>query len=289
MTRQTEEASPTTIIPTGDVVVLREDELDTDLTTAIGRIRSDEATARSRILIVRSEERAAAAEADEVGDAPIPAMPVSAAQFGRMRERAAIEAIGERLETIVDCMAMFADEAEATIHQLDEDATEAPRARIQSQVRRCSELLGWSRETLKELRVESRRAAAGLRFVEVGELVVEAARNVEALFSDVRVEVERPGAIPAIPARSAELAEALFLAVGLVVQRIGRVGTVQVSHELGEGELQLRVVGYGEPKQVAAGASIARFRTIVEAHGGRIMPSELGAAGTGLILALPMA
>ncbi len=277
-----------TVIPAGDVVILREAELDTDLASAIERVRANSETSRSRILIVgpnQGEEQAEAASTT----LPLPAMPVSTPQFSRLREGAVLERLGARLESLLDCLDVLSDEVSETVSELGESAVEAPRAHIQSGVRRIGEILTWSTEVAKELRLESERAQSGIRECAVPEFLDEVSRQVESYFPSLRVHSVGSDAVPTVAARSAELAELFFHGIVLTAHRIGGSGSIQLSQQADGEFLVVSVLGFGEPQGIDAPDTIQHFRELVTGHGGSVTPAAHGAGGTGVEIRLPLA
>lgn len=279
---------PPAVIPTGDVVILREDELETDLATAIQRVRDDANTSRSRILIVGPDPVSPEVETTAPGELPLPRVPVTATQLGRLRERRVLEDLGARFHRLVESLAMLEGEVASMAAGLGHDAAEAPRAHTQSGVHRIAEALDWTREIIDELGVEADRLEQGMRPCPITELVDEAARQVETFFPGVRVRVGHES-VPSVAARSAELVEAYFHALVVVAHRIGGVGVVQVTLHVDGPFVVTAFLGLGEPQVVDAQELVARLREIVHAHGGRIRPTEHGAHGTGVELVWPRA
>jgi len=117
--------------------------------------------------------------------------------------------------------------------------------------------------------------------------MVETAGQVEARFPRLRITVApRPESLCA--ARPADLAEAFFLALVLVAQRVGGQGAITVDFESAADGVLHRFVGRGEPRKVSAPETVARFRQlVVDQLGGRVLPDVLGTSGTGLQLLLP--
>lgn len=288
-TLSTKSAGSPAVIPAGDVVILREGELDTDLATAIERVRSNRDTQRSRILIVGPDSEVERQTGSEEAGLPAPAMPVSASQLGRLRETSILADVGRRFEALVDCLDGFNDEIMDFVTELEESAVEAPRARIRGGVRRIREVLAWTREVAIELRAESEHACEGKRRCDAFELAREAGMHAESFFPRIRVHCELDGSAPRVAARSAELVEALFLGFVLTAHRIGGVGVIQVSCSIHHDQCVVSITGVGEPRSVHAADLVERFRQIVQGHGGAVSPSAHGAAGTGLELRLPLA
>ncbi|MCA8942458.1 MAG: HAMP domain-containing histidine kinase [Planctomycetes bacterium] len=276
------------MIPTGDVVILREEELETDLATAIQRVRGDANTSRSRILIVGPDQDTTEAETASDGALPRPKMPVTATQLGRLRERLVLEEIGQRFHRLVDSLAMLEGEITSMAAGLVHDAAEAPRAHIQSGVQRIAEALDWTREVLDELFVESERLEHGMRACSSADLVDEAARQVETFFPRIRVRAGHD-VVPPVVGRSADFVEAVFQALVVVAHRIGGCGAIHVSERVEDEFVAISLLGIGEPQVVEAQDLVARVREIVQAHGGRIRPTEHGVHGTGVEIVWPRA
>lgn len=272
------------VIPTSQVVILKEQDLDCDLATAIRRVRSSAETARARILVVAPDD----AEAHDVGDGeprelPLPSAPTTLSQVVRCAEQAASARFGARLEPLGACFERFLEEARWALEDIRRD----PRG---DGARVLGEVLDWTGAVAEDLRTEARLAASGFQPTETRELVLEMGRQVEAHFPGLRVSVAPVEGSSTCWARPAELAEAFFLALVLAAHRIGGRGAVIVEiTEIGEeaAEVDHRFVGHGEPSEVHAPQVAARLRAIVHRHDGRISPDRFGPHGTGFSLRLP--
>lgn len=276
------------MIPTSQVVILKESELDCDLVTAIQRVRSHRETSRSRILIVAPESEEDA-ELDRPGDGTPPPAPTTAGQVARRGEEAALRAVGARLEPLLECLERFFGESRGVLEDLSEAVADAARASLAERVRVLSEILDWSRAVAAELETETRLARGGYREVDVHDLLAEMAGQVEAYYPGVRVTVRAATGTSWVRGRAADLAEAFFLALSSCACRIGARGALTVEIEGGGGRVQVRILGHGQPHEVQLGEAAARLRELLVArHGARILPDRLGPGGTGITLDLPV-
>ena len=113
-----EPASRPAVIPTSQVVILREDELDCDLATAIQRVRDSADTARSRILVVGPDEGEDVRVDDAVAERVVPRTPTTIGQVVRRAEEAALRRTGERFDGLVQCLERFLEEARWAVRDL---------------------------------------------------------------------------------------------------------------------------------------------------------------------------
>jgi hypothetical protein len=268
------------------MVILRESDLDCDLNTAIERIRADEETSASRILVVAAEEPDLSASGDTQA-LPPPAAPVTAMQLSRCRETGILEGAGHRIQPLLECLDRFSAETEDVLGALDEEVTDQTRARLKNRIATLCSIQEWASAVLGDLTSEVGALASGRRMVDSRELIDEMARQVEARFPGIKVMPSRGPATADCMGRAAELAEAFYLALGLVAQRIGGSGRIHVEIEEKDGHLVHRIAGDGEPRAIDAEDWIRRFRELVEAHGGFIEPDLTGPGGSGISLSLP--
>ncbi len=287
---------------TTPVVILRENDLDCDLTTAIQRVRSQDGMAGSRILVIAPDEVGEVGDVSEheVGptdvDVPaaratvFPTFPLSAAQTARRGELEALGSIGERLQPLLACLDLFLDESATGLDELIEGIPDRPRATLQSQVRTLREIVDWTRAVAEDLRHEVDAAAEGFRVVDLGALLVDAAAEVEATFPGIRVGIEPEARAARCHGRSADLAEGVFLGLRLVAERVGCVGAITVAADTGRDVVRVRLFGVGEVRRVDDDGLVDRFRKlIVDDHGGRIAPDLHGSAAAGIVIQLPLA
>lgn len=274
------------IIPaTGQVVILREAELDTDLPTAIQRVRAQGETSQSRILIIAPDEPTAV---PDPGALPEPDMPTSVLQAVRAGGEQALSGFGARCQPLLDTIGRFFEETRWVLEELDEAAEEGILARIKSRVRVGNDILGWIQCALDELAGEVGAACQGLGSVDLAELVRETSGHIESFFPGVRVTVAAAPEAMTVTGRATELAEACFLVLLLTAHRIGGEGSVTVEFARKRDQAGLRIVGLGEPRQVRAPAAMERLRQIVvRNHGGWIRPDALGPFGTGIQVGFP--
>ena len=272
---------PSTSPTPGDLVILRESELDCDVATAIQRIRSKDATSRSRILVVAPESRVAGEEVEE-------GLSGGSWLGEKHGERRALEPLGKRLLTLITCLDRFFEETRWALTELEESVPEETRVRLLHQVKVLQEIQEWSQAVAVDLRDEARLAAEGYQPIDTHALWREVATTVEARTPGLRIAIEPLERNTICWARSAELAEAFGLALTLAGKRIGDRGAVTVRTHFAPGRVQHRVTGAGEPQAIQATALIERFRRlVVEVHGGQLLPDEFGAHGTGILIELP--
>jgi hypothetical protein len=277
-------AKPGQAAGSGGVVILRESELDTDLATAIQRIRSEAGTKRSRILVIAAEDRTPPAPHD---DASVPQIPPELENPSRKAEPAILEPLGTRLMALVGCLERFLDEGASAIRELDQAVEEEPRVRLKSHVKGLREIVDWTQAVAADLRCEAAAAELGMRLVETREVLVELAGIFERRFPQVRVHVA-PADSSECFARAADLADAFYLALALTAVRIGVQGAITVEISRGPQYLRHRILGHGEPRPVHACPEVQRLRDLVKSHGGRLFPAETGPHGTGITIEIPL-
>ena len=280
--------SPSALIPNSQVVILREGELDCDLATAIRRVRDNEETSRSRILVIGAEDGGEVSVQD-CDVLPCPSMPMTPAQLGRKREVGALGQVGGRMLALLSCLERFDQESSDALADLDDAIEDQSRARLKGKVAVLREIREWTLEVAADLRTEASAAAEGRRLIDTHELFAEIIGLCEMHFPGVRIHLAAGGERTQCRGRGADLAEAFFLGLVLTAHRIGGAGAVQVEIARRGDHLAHRIYGLGEPRPVAVGALIERFREIVVAgHGGRVLPDAHGPHGTGLTLELPL-
>ncbi|MCA8958071.1 MAG: hypothetical protein KDC87_18490 [Planctomycetes bacterium] len=275
------------MIPSNQVVILRESELDCDLTTAIQRVREAEGTARSRILIVGPDDEGRPRPESDV--LPIPQLPMSVGQVARSGGLRAMEVVGQELSATVRSLDTLVDELSRALDEVDEVALEGPRARLQSKTRVVRDVMAWIRATTDDLGRRVEGVTQGFRRVDLVDLCQEVHAQVESFFPGLRVNVAAvEGPVPCW-GRATDLAEVLFLAMVLTAHRIRARGSVNVQFEEAGDRAIVRLLGLGEPAPVSAPRESRRLRDlVVGVHGGRIRPDSMGPFGTGLVLELPV-
>jgi len=272
------------VIATSQVIVLKEQELDCDLATAIQRIRTCEETSQSRILVVAADDEAP--EVDASNDLAVPATaPTTLGQVARRGGEAALVRIARELQPLEACLHRYLAEMQDAVAQVQGSLSVEQQGHAGIQA--LSQALDWTDALASDLSERVRDAAQGFQVVDTHELLIDMASQVEATYPAVRVTV---GPVPGIcrRAKPTALAEAFFLGIVLVAQRIGGRGSVTVEVEQTAASLAYRFLGHGEPRRVSAPECVRRFREIVvDLHGGRIHQDDLGSDGTGLVIHLP--
>lgn len=267
------------VIPTGQVVILKERELDCDVATAIARLRAEPETAHSRILVVAPDD--GPEEDGAVESLPRPRTPTTVAQAARIAQTAALGEVGRRFELLAACLRRFSLESSDVIRGL-------PGGQVSEPVRQLGEIQSWSDAVLADLEREASAAREGLQPLRSHDLLAEMVRQVEVQYPGVRVQLDTQGAELQCWGRAADVAEALFLATALVALRIGGRGGITVELDATDGLVRHRILGNGEPFELDAPAAVERFRQLVRRNGGHIAqdaPSE--GVGAGLVVSLP--
>jgi hypothetical protein len=282
------EASGTTkprVIPTNQLVILRESELDCDLTTAIERVREDESTSGSRILIVGPAESSEPQEVD-LEDLPLPRLPMSIGQVARCGGSQALKSTGERLAAKIESLDCLLREANHAIHELEEATQDRVLHGGVDHVRVVRDVISWIQANTEDLQQEIAGLAKGFEVVELGELLRDVQGQAESFFPEIRVN-SAPALGVECWGQASTLTEALFLAIIITAHRISGNGSVNIEAErIGE-STAIRIFGLGEPVQVHAAQQMRRLKTIiVDHHQGRIVPDSMGPFGAGLVLEL---
>ncbi len=284
----TTEAAHKSVIPQGNVVILREAELDTDLATAIQRVRDKADTRNSRILIIAPEQSVASHEAPNGATLPVPDMPTSVLQVSRAGGEQTLAEFADTYRPLLQSVERFFQEAGWVLDEIEEAGEEGVRARLKSRVRVARDIMSWIQCVLDDMNDELCGAAAGLVPVDLQTLMQEAQLQVESFFPGVRISVSAAHQDMTCTGRATALAQACFLTLVLTAHRIGGEGAITVEPGSEDGCLTYRILGLGEPAPVEAPEAMARLRQlVVEQHGGSILPDAMGPFGTGLVLSLP--
>ena len=276
------------VIPQGNVVILREAELDTDLATAIQRVRTTKETQGSRILIIGPDDATTGQKASESGPLPVPAMPTSVLQVARAGGEQTLAEFARGYRPLLQSMGRFFEETSWVLDEIEEAGEEGIRARLKSRVRVARDILSWIQCVVDDLEAGLSAAETGVVTVDLQTLMQEAQGHVESFFPDIRVSLGAADQEMKCRGQATGLAEACFLALVLTAHRIGGEGSITVEPVAEEAHLTYRILGLGEPVPVEAAEATARLRElVVERHRGSIQPDALGPFGTGLRMILP--
>ncbi len=278
----------TRVIPHGNVVILREAELDTDLTTAIRRVRTSRETQGSRILIIGPDDAGAGQKDAQGGPLPVPAMPTSVLQVARIGGEQALRDFARDHRPLLQTLERFFEETRWVLDEIEEAGEEGIRARLKNRVRVTRDILSWIQCVVDDMEAGLFAAETGVVTVELQALMQEAQGHAESFFPGIQISLAAAEQEMTCRGRATALAEAFFLALVLTAHRIGGEGSIAVEPVVEERHLTYRILGLGDPVPVEAAEATARLREIVvERHGGRIQPDALGPFGTGLCLSLP--
>ena len=149
----TTEAARKSVIPHGNVVILREAELDTDLATAIQRVRAKADTRNSRILIIASEQPAAGHEAPKGTSLPVPDMPTSVLQVARAGGEQTLTEFANTYRPLLQSVERFFQETGWVLDEIEEAGEEGVRARLKSRVQVARDILSWIQCALDDMEV----------------------------------------------------------------------------------------------------------------------------------------
>ena len=172
------------VIPTSQVIVLKEHELDCDLATAIERIRANEDTSHSRILVVapddESEEKR---EEAAVQRAPV-SVPTTVGQVARRGQEAAVEELGRKLQPLGACLEHYLEEMRAAVRELTERIPDPLPEGCAGPLRVLGEALSWSEALATDLAGQVGDAQRGFLAVDTHALAQDMAAQVEAIFPE---------------------------------------------------------------------------------------------------------
>lgn len=267
---------PEYVLPTRShahpMVVLRETDLDCDLATAIQRVRADQATAKSGILIVGPETSESAAAA--------------AGAFSLTGDTSSdgLRRLGSRVLSLLECQERFLEELRMSLADTDASVHEESRARIKGQLRTFGEILDWCEMVHRDLVLEGRHAKAGQAPLDLLWVVHRVAASLSGIEVEIQGRTNRP-----CWGDEAALGELVRLAIELVARRSGDGHPVRV--EIGEHDerLGVRVFSLGGPQQFSAPELVERFRAAVDQTGASVEPDPLGPGAPGLVVRLPFA
>jgi len=276
------------VIPQGNVVILREAELDTDLATAIQRVRTAKETQGSRILIIGPDDATTGRDASKNGPLPVPAMPTSVMQVARASGEQTLAEFARGHRPLVQSMGRFFEESSWVLDEIEEAGEEGIRARLKSRVRVARDILSWIQCVVDDMDAALVAAETGIVAVDLQTLMQEAQGHVESFFPGIRISLGAADQEMKCRGQATALAEGCFLALVLTAHRIGGEGAITVEPTAEEAHLTYRILGLGEPVPIEAPTATARLRElVVERHGGQIQPDALGPFGTGLRVTLP--
>lgn len=257
------------------VVVLRESALDCDLPTAIARVRRDQETARSRILIVGPAE-----EGGDLSDSPHRGAAFLPASLGSD----ALVRFGARMLDMLECQAHFQDELRATLTEMSDSVRDESRARMQGQLRTLGAVLDWCEELSADLLLLGRRAKAGQYPVDLAWL----ANHVAIGFAERHeTPVEVRGSCAPCWGAEAVLAALLEAALEVVLRRVGGEGPIALELGRFDGRPGVQVRAVGEPHPFSAPRLVARLRSAAEAAAAVVESDPLGPGSVGMVLRLP--
>lgn len=266
-----------------DVVILRENEVDGDLASAIARIRADATTAKSRILIIGPDTETIAVTAAEVA----PALP---GELRRQAARAALGTLGRRLDPLVGDLDRLLLECGRELGELVEDIDEGTRARLKHRAKVLQEVLGWLGQVAADIGLESGAAVRGAEPIDLAGLCHELATDRQARAPGVRFTIPGSTGVGREPIlQAAAVADLLAGTMALVAARIGNAGVVEAQFSQAGNRLLLRLAGAGSARPIDAGDLIERVRRLaheldVEIHRDPVQ----GDAGAAVELSFPL-
>lgn len=276
------------VIPQGNVVILREAELETDLATAIEQVRTAKETQGSRILIIGPDDPVTEERAGGVGLLPVPTMPTSALQVARAGGEQSLAQFVLGFRPLLQSAERFFEETGWALDEIEEAAEEGLRTRLKNRVRLARDVLSWIQCVLEDMKTGLNAAEKGVVTVDLQTLMQEAQGHVESFFPGIRIVLGAADQEMTCRGQATGLAEACFLALVLTAHRISGEGSITVEPVAEDTHLTYRILGLGQPVVVEAPEAAARLRHLVlELHGGSLQPDALGPFGTGLRLRLP--
>ena len=118
---------------------------------------------RGRLLVVDRDDATRGEVSEGRGqDGRAFRLPMSADWIADERQSEVVAELGTRLGDRAGVLANLTEEAKSKIDELLEDVVDAPRARLQREVRGLAEVLGWVEATLADMRELANCAEAGM-------------------------------------------------------------------------------------------------------------------------------
>jgi len=274
----------------GELVVLRESELEESLETAVRKLR--EGNARARILIVSPEEEDAETDrallepesprTERTGDP-------SAQSRQLHREAAAIRRSGEAWSQGAEVTTLWVRELQRQARELDLALQKGDSEESRSGWARLQEQIAWLAETVEETRVLAAKAAQGMQSLELSSLVQEALAGLAPTGGSLRCEV--PEHKTPIHGNAWALFEAFRTCAEILSERIRAQGTLRITAREGSCFVmtEFRAIpdaGYSD--QRVAKARLSRLRRLIEEeHGGKVLPGSRSDEAA-ILLAIPL-
>jgi hypothetical protein len=286
--------------------MIDESRIDTDLASAIRRIREDPDTAHHRILVVSRDEVLPEPEEEPELDRPAvvlePAPPSPSRDLARRPESVARRAEGESLRRIGAIMQrrsevvdIFIAAGKRVAEELKTAPYEGNRLHLKRAIRRHAELMEWLDVANRDLLYVAGKASQGMEELSTADLLRDAARVTRLKNPDVQIRFVKRDANSRVYADPFDGFHAFVLALDMLSERIGRRGRIAVRVEQSAFHLDHHLQGIPAEGAAAPGdsevgmAAVARLRhLVVERHAGRILPGDDGAKGSSMILGLPL-
>lgn len=244
----------------------------------------------NQLVVLPDTELAEDRDTEESLELPRPRMPTSLGQVARSGTQAALQASGFRLAPRVASLTRFFGEIEISLEEADRAVLDGTRPQFHGHIRVIREIVAWMRATTADLGTEVQAITEGFQIIDIEDLCHELPSQIEPSFPGLRVNVAPAGEACECRGRPQELAEALFLACVISAHRISGQGSINLELKSDLDQVEIRILGLGEPVEISLPDETARLREIlVGVHAGRIVPDSLGPFGTGLILRLPCA
>lgn len=197
-----------------------------------------------------------------------------------------LAAAGARMRTLLDCQDLFLLEVRTLLREIDAAVHEEPRARLLTQVRSALEILDWCESVQTDLQAEAMRAEAGEQVFDLLGVCEDAIHDLRGQGTDVaRAEITVRGVAERCLHGDVErVGQAIQRAVGLVCERLGGQGPIEVEVDEDEAGPLVRIGGFADAVAEVARERVADFRAAVADAGLRVHPDRLGPASPGLVL-----
>ncbi len=223
------------------------------------------------------------------GSAKIPPLILAEAEMkSEVGQPDALEELGGRLLTLVECLIRFHEDLAHGVTDLSDAVVDGSRAALKSKVNLLGEILEWTGAVSEELGEEARRALAGESRTDTGDLLRILGREIEEDQPGVRVTVSGDP-VQRCWGRPRILRELFVLGLHLTRLRMGGAGAITVEIVEEGGIIHHRILGLGEPTRLEEPEAMDRFGSMVREIGATVRPDSLGPYGTGMIIGIPAA
>jgi hypothetical protein len=203
---------------------------------------------------------------------------------------AAARTLGQQVELLAGCQKILLEEAGKQLEAVRVAPFQGHPAAHKRSITRLAELFEWLACNSNELSWQAAKATDGFVCMPTADVLRDAVGAVGQQFGDVRFRLAEREPDCRVLIDPFQLFQAFSMALGLVANRIGRSGRVDLSVAASNGWLRHEISGHTGSGRLEAPDTevIAQVRRLVcERHGGRILPVTAGEAAPGMVIALP--